>query len=340
MPIHHPPSIPDHRTVPPGRSGEHRPDGAAAVPAPARRPGAPRGAAGVLALGAVASLLLSACAAGDAGTPAEESAGPAGSSAAAAPGSSGATSATASASSGPASSTPASSTPASSTPASSSPAAAPGSASGRTHTSESGYFTWRVPAGWDVEQTELDDSQEDATGVPYETLRFRNGEETAEFRATTGLGPTDNDGPRPDLVAVLEVEPLPDVPVNRGGEGPTGEIWYRASLLRANEAVAGLPPYFDGGDEYVLAVQVVNVPAGVDPEPRDEADYWAAWTYFLPAVEGHQEGTANILAGEITQDEAEELTGERGEEAMRAVLDSPDYAQLRDLATSMEVRRP
>ncbi|MFC0249154.1 hypothetical protein ACFFIO_11675 [Citricoccus parietis] len=208
----------------------------------------------------------------------------------------------------------------------------------QTYTSESGVFTWTFPETWSASQEDYNEDLLDYQGVPYERVLFQDPEGITQYTTTTGLGPTDNDGPKPDVVEVLEAEELPEIPVNEG-EGATGSgpVWYRASLYQADEDVPDLES-FEGG-EFLLAVQVVNISADLDPEASDDS-YWSSWFYEQPPAEGFEAGAAAILSGSVTQDSAEEVTGLEGEEAMRAFLDTEEYGQLRSVATSMEVEVP
>jgi hypothetical protein len=54
----------------------------------------------------------------------------------------------------------------------------------------------------------------------------------------------------------------------------------------------------------------------------------------------HGERTAAFLRGHITQSDAEAITGKKGEAALRSVLDTEEYAQLKDVTTSLEVTAP
>lgn len=203
----------------------------------------------------------------------------------------------------------------------------------QSYTSESGVFTWSFPETWSASQEDYNEEFLDYLGVPYEVVLFQNPEGTVEYRTTTGVAPTDNDGPKPDVVEVLEAEELPDVPEATG----SGPVWYRASLYQASEDWPD-PKSFEGG-EFLLSVQVVNVAEDLDPEATDDS-FWSSWTYAQPSVQGDGEGTATLLSGSVTQDTAEEVTGLEDEEAMRAFLDTEEYGQLRSVATSMEVAAP
>ncbi|XKH56573.1 hypothetical protein LG293_15715 [Citricoccus nitrophenolicus] len=208
----------------------------------------------------------------------------------------------------------------------------------QSYTSESGVFTWSFPETWSASQEDYNEEFLDYLGVPYEVVLFQNPEGTVEYRTTTGVGPTDNDGPKLDVVEVLEAEELPDVPFNESpGSTGSGPVWYRASLYRASEDWPD-PQSFEGG-EFLLSVQVVNVAEDLDPEATDDS-FWSSWFYAQPSVDGHAEGTATLLSGSVTQDTAEEVTGLEGEQAMRAFLETEEYGQLRSVATSMEVDVP
>lgn len=208
----------------------------------------------------------------------------------------------------------------------------------QTYTSESGIFTWTFPETWTASQEEYSEDALDYVGVPYEVVVFQDPEETVEYRTTTGVGPTDNDGPKADVVEVLETEELPEVPVNEAeGAVGSGPVWYRASLYQTNEDLPN-PESFEGG-EFLLSVQVVNIDEDLDPEATDHS-HWSSWFYGQPAVDGNSEGPATFLSGSVTQDSAEAVTGLEGEEAMRAFLATEEYGQLKSVATSMEVDTP
>ncbi|XKH53857.1 hypothetical protein LG284_02125 [Citricoccus nitrophenolicus] len=163
----------------------------------------------------------------------------------------------------------------------------------QTYTTESGTFTWTFPETWTASQEDYNEENLDYLGVPYEEVLFQDAEQAVEFRATTGIGPTDNDGPKPDVVGVLEAEELPEIPVNEGENATgSGPVWYRAALLQANEDIQD-SGRFDG-QEFLLSVQVVNMPEDVDPEGTDES-FWSAWFYEQPPAEGFEHGAATFL---------------------------------------------
>ncbi|GAA1122672.1 hypothetical protein [Citricoccus alkalitolerans] len=208
----------------------------------------------------------------------------------------------------------------------------------QSYTSESGIFTWSFPETWSASQEDYSEEFLDYLGVPYEVVLFRNPVGTLEYRTTTGVGPTDNDGPKPDVMEVLETEELMDIPGNESPDAPgSGPVWYRASLYQASEDWPD-PQSFEGG-QFLLSVQVVNVAEDLDPEATDDS-FWSSWFYAQPSADGHAEGTTTFLSGSVTQDTAEEVTGLEGEEAMRAFLETEEYDQLRSVATSMEVEVP
>lgn len=204
----------------------------------------------------------------------------------------------------------------------------------QTHSTEGGYFQWTLPAGWTIGEELAGPDTTDAYGVKNERWVFQNPERTAIFTADTGIGPTDNDGAKADVVEVVETQPLDGLP---DGTGEGGQAWYRAAILKDN-GLAGDQGFFDGED-YRLAVQVVTVSPGTDPEAAGE-DFHNSWYYMLPAAEGVAQGTASFLQGHITQSDAEAITGNQGEAALRSVLDTEEYAELKDVATSLEVTAP
>ncbi|MFC7402110.1 hypothetical protein [Citricoccus sp. GCM10030269] len=250
----------------------------------------------------------------------------------------------------------ASQSPSATSPSATSSSASPSTSSSPTggetqeYTTESGIFTWTLPADWEVEVDEeayAEDPDGAAGGIPREGVIFRNAEGTVEYRAWTGIGPTDGDGVKPDVVEIVEAEELPDLPrAEREGEDTdtgTGPVWYQAALLRHNEHTAAGSTEDDpieAGD-HELAVKIVNVPEGSDPE--DPEDYRDGWLYYVdPPADASENawGTANFLSGSIDQDAAEEITGLEGEEATRAAVDSEEYAELKAVAQSMTVEAP
>lgn len=203
----------------------------------------------------------------------------------------------------------------------------------QTHSTEGDHFQWTLPASWTVTEELAGPDTSDEYGVENERWVFQNHDEKALFTADTGQGPMDGDGVKPDVVEVLETEELEDIPVDPSNDG---DVHYRAAILEDN-GQGGEQGFFEGED-YRLAVQVTTVPEGTDPESTEE--FWDAWTYVLPPAEGTEQGTAATLQGHITQADAEELTGEEGEDALRAVVETGQYQELRLVATSMEVTAP
>lgn len=203
----------------------------------------------------------------------------------------------------------------------------------QTHSTEGDHFQWTLPASWTITEEPAGPDTTEEYGVKNERWVFQNHDEKALFTADTGQGPTDGDGAKPEVVEVLETEKLQDIPEDASTEG---DVYYRAAILEDN-GQAGDQGYFEGED-YRLAVQVTTVPEGTDP--ASEQDYWEAWTYVLPAAEGTEQGTGTTLQGHITQSDAEELTGEEGQDALRAVVETGQYQELRLVASSLEVTAP
>lgn len=203
----------------------------------------------------------------------------------------------------------------------------------QTHRTEGGHFQWTLPASWTVSEESVGPDTTDEFGVTNERAVFQNHDESVLFTADTGQGPTDSDGVKPDVVEVLDTERLEDVPEDASTEG---DVYYRAAILEDNGQLGG-QGFFEG-EEHRLAVQVVTVPEGTDP--ASTGDYWDSWRYVLPAAEGFDQGTGAMLQGHITESDAEELTGEEGEDALRAVVETGQYDELRLVATSLEVTAP
>lgn len=228
-------------------------------------------------------------------------------------------------------------------PAAAAPDTASDSGSGGTgfdgptqeHSTAGGHYQWTLPASWTVSEELAGPDTTDEYGVENERWVFENHDETALFTADTGQGPFDNDGAKPEVVEVLETEKLKDIPedANTGGD-----VYYRAAILEDNGAL-GTGNSFFGGEDHRLQVQVVNVPEGTDPAATDE-EFWDAWTYVLPAAEGHDQGTGATMQGHITESDAEALTGKEGEDALRAAAETGQYDELRLVATSLEVTAP
>lgn len=296
----------------------------------------------VLGLGAAAALALASCA----GSPGE---GPAASTPASA--TQGTGSANAEATAGPgegATSTSPGTGSGSATPAPSSdrPSRGPLDGPTQTYTTQSGVFTWTLPEDWTVDVERDSDTSDLTGGIPYESVEFSDPDGTVSFTATTGVGPTDSDGATPEVVEFVEAEELTGIPVaEKGGPGGlgTGPVYLQSVITRAvdppAEGAAGSDPAENG--EYGLALHVANVDEGSDP--GDPEDFHDNWVYYLdpPADAGEQAyGTANFLSAGIDQEDAEEVTGLRGEEAVRAMLDSEEYATVRAVMTSMEVDLP
>lgn len=251
------------------------------------------------------------------------------------------------------SSSPSASTPAAETTApTDGPREDPLSGPTQTYTTRSGIFTWTLPEDWTVKVEDDDelgdvDTTDLTGGIPYEVVEFSHPQDTVTFTAITGLGPTDNDGWKPEVLEIIEAAELSGIPVaddRPEGGGGTGPVYMQTAITQVveppgHEGVEGFDPGEDG--DYGLSLQVANLSDGADPmEPED---FYASWYYYVDPPQGAGDdvyGTANIFSGGVDQDEAEEITGLTGEDAVRAVLDTPEYAALRAVMTSVEVRLP
>ena len=203
-------------------------------------------------------------------------------------------------------------------------------AGGETYVSEGGVFSWTLPTGWSAVSSDYSEESMDYAGYPYETLKFSSETNPIEAGATLGVGPTDGDGPKPGIVELLDSEELPEL--RRGMN--TDSVWYRAYMVEPSSDMPGLTP----DDEIAIMIQLVSVPEGVDPLAEDE-DVWSAWNYSVQDPEMEGVVAANFISSSVSLSQAEELTGQSGEAALRAMIETDEYQQVRDLLNSMEVDR-
>ena len=213
----------------------------------------------------------------------------------------------------------------------------------QTYTTESGIFTVTLPEDWTVEVEEDAGEGLHQGTVPYEIARFSDPQGLLTVGLATGLGETHNDGWKPTPVDVVEAEELTELPVAEGyeeGGFGTGPVYFRTAVLTVDSEApepAGQDDVPEVGD-YLLDLEIVNLTEGADP--TDVEDYYSSWQYLVdpPAGAGEGEGpTSNILSATIDQDAAEEITGLQGEKAVRALVDTEEYATLRAVLTSVEV---
>lgn len=200
---------------------------------------------------------------------------------------------------------------------------------GTVFTAENGVFSWTLPIGWEATTVESNDDFVDFTGYSYEQIRIAGEGTPLTAQATLGVGPTDGDGAKPQIVEVLDTAEIEGVPTS----SEDSSVWYRAILVEPGEQGNPLP----SGDEMEIHIDVVELEKGVAPESTGE-DAWSGWTYPV----GDPESTigANFIGSTLTIEQAEMLTGETGEEALRAVIEHDQYQQLKTLLTSMEVQEP
>ncbi|MFC4431025.1 hypothetical protein [Citricoccus alkalitolerans] len=200
----------------------------------------------------------------------------------------------------------------------------------RQYSTKDGMFTWTLPAGWTVapgEFWEVESPDEtDYPGQPYEYVGFQNAAQTIGFDVETGNASIKHGRPWPELIEVLDAKHMPEVPQSE----LYGEVWYRAALVHSYDT-PGSP------GEYELWVSVAE---GGDPRGATGDDLWDSWVFTTPRVEGYEQEAGNSFLGYTGQAEAEQITGREGEEAVRALLETEEYAELRDVATSMVVEIP
>ena len=176
---------------------------------------------------------------------------------------------------------------------------------------------------------ESNDDAVDFTGYSYEVIRFAGEGTPLTAQATLGVGPTDGDGPKPEIVDVLDTAQIDGVPTSSADSS----VWYRAILVEAGEHATPLPD----GDEKRILISVVELEKDVAPDTTGE-DAWSGWTY--PLGDPESQFGANFIRSMLTMEQAEMLTGKTGEEALRAVIQHDQYQQLKTLLTSMEVQEP
>ena len=192
------------------------------------------------------------------------------------------------------------------------------------YTTEGGIFSWTLPDGWTATTLERDPGWEEELGIPYESIRFDNADRSIGFDAEIGNGSRKHDRPWPYSFEVVDTERLPNAPQPNG---ESGEVWYQAALVSPSDRP-------DGDRE--LWVRVATAPEG-DPLGQESDEYWYSWGYYTPPVKGYSTAAFHILRVYILQDEAEKITGLDGEVAVRGLMDTAEYLEMKELATSMVV---
>ncbi|GAA4479147.1 hypothetical protein GCM10023190_21700 [Enteractinococcus fodinae] len=209
-----------------------------------------------------------------------------------------------------------------------------------------GHLTFEIPETWDAEFEDLtaaleaDERAAEFNGRSAQRAVITSPDETARVDVFTNM-------PWPDIVAVDadEVQLLHAEPLDMGYE-PAEDgygMWLRAVIGENPEFTDERPTYgaYDErfeGERYLLVVAPYFADDGVGPP--DELDGGVAAFRFpfsdTPAGDRADE-SITIAAGTIRQSVAEDLTGEEGLDAMRAVVDTEEYAELIDIVQSFRV---
>jgi len=178
-----------------------------------------------------------------------------------------------------------------------------------------------LPAGWTVEQVDLDAQSPRPIGV-HDSYRITDKDEDLVVVLSSHYGEKDNDGGKPEFLGTVDLQELPDVPPAR----EDSKLYFAAYHVGPHESVD--LPY------EVLSVHVADIPDSVDP--RSQEAYWGAWLHLLTTDPTGYIGGTSLYAG-IPLPMVEALTGEQGAEALEAFLTTTEYRELKQLMTSYTV---
>ena len=209
-----------------------------------------------------------------------------------------------------------------------------------------GHLTFEIPETWDAEFEDLtaaleaDDTAPDFNGRSAQRAVITSPDETARVDVFTNI-------PWPDIVAVDtdEVQLLHAEPLDMGYE-PADDgygLWLRAIIGENPEYTDGRPTYgaYDErfeDERYLLVVAPYFAEDDVGPPDELHGGVAAFRFPFSNVIAGERsDESTTIAAGTIRQSVAEELTGEEGLDAMRAVVDTEEYAELIDIVQSFRV---
>lgn len=209
-----------------------------------------------------------------------------------------------------------------------------------------GHLTFEIPEAWDAEFEDLtaaleaDDTAPQFNGRSAQRAVITSPEETARVDVFTNI-------PWPDIVAVDtdEVQLLHAEPLDMGYE-PADDgygMWLRAVIGENPELTDGRPTHgaYDErfeGERYLLVVAPYFVKEDAGPPDELNGGMTAFRFPFTAATAGDWwQESITIAAGTMRQSVAEELTGEEGLEAMRAVVHTEEYADLIDIVQSFRI---
>lgn len=209
-----------------------------------------------------------------------------------------------------------------------------------------GHLTFDIPETWNAEFEdftavfEADESIPEFNGRSAQRAEISNPDQTVHLDVFTNI-------PWPDVVAVdadevvlLHAEPL-DMGVEPEQDGYG--IWLRAVIAENPERTNPRPTVgvYDGrfeNDRYLLVVAPYLATA--EHGPPDElggGQKSFRFPFSQETAGAWWEESITIAAGTISQRAAEELTGAKGLDAMRQVVDTEEYAELVDVIQSFRV---
>ncbi len=209
-----------------------------------------------------------------------------------------------------------------------------------------GHLTFEVPETWDAEFEDLtaaleaDETAPEFNGRSAQRAALTSPDQTARVDVFTNI-------PWPDVVAVDpdEVQLLHAQPLEMGYEPADAGygMWLRAVIGENPEFTDQRPTHgaYDErfeGEQYMLVVAPYFAKADLAPPDELGGGVTAFRFPFSQDTAGAWwDESITIAAGTIGQRAAESLTGEEGLEAMRAVVDTEEYAELIDVVQSFRV---
>lgn len=188
------------------------------------------------------------------------------------------------------------------------------------HFTENEVFSWNLPEGWTAEN-EVTHEEPWPNDEVEQTVQFVNAEGEEVTSASINLA-TDNDGPPPADVELVEAEPIPEA------EQPGSETYVRSSLVSdcTEDQDIGDPQSECG---YFLSFSLVSLEEGEDIE--DTQDVWV----FRHEVEGEDHGGNVLMGARLPADAtAEDETTTLPYEEAQELADSEDYQDLWELFSS------
>ena len=209
-----------------------------------------------------------------------------------------------------------------------------------------GHLTFEIPQDWDAEFEdftavfEADEAVPEFNGRSAQRAEIVNPDGTVHLDVFTNIPWPDVVAVDPDEVVLLHAEPL------HMGYEPVEDgygMWLRAVIGENPEWTDPRPTFgaYDGrfeDDRYLLVVAPYLAKAELGPP--DELGGGQTGFRFPFSEETTGMGwdeNITIAAGTINQRTAEELTGAEGLAAMRAVVDTEEYAELVDVIQSFRV---